>query len=260
MIEGRLDQHVVVDALQGGAGTSTNMNVNEVLANRALQLLRLPLGDYHTRQPARRHQPPPVDQRHLSHGAADRRHPPPARIAAEGRRPDGGLPAEGEGAGRRGEDRPHRVAGRGAGTLGREMSAYAEAIARDRWRIYKCEERLRVVNLGGTAIGTGLARAAAVRLPRRRAASPDHRPGAGPGGEPRRRHAERRRLGGGQRHPPHPGRQPAEDRQRPAAALFRARTPGWARSASRRGRPAPRSCPARSIPSSPRPWPRRPWP
>jgi aspartate ammonia-lyase len=35
MIEGRLDTHVVVDALQGGAGTSTNMNVNEVLANRA---------------------------------------------------------------------------------------------------------------------------------------------------------------------------------------------------------------------------------
>jgi aspartate ammonia-lyase len=41
-------------------------------------------------------------------------------------------------------------------TLGREMGAYAEAFARDRWRIFKCEERLRVVNLGGTAIGTGL--------------------------------------------------------------------------------------------------------
>jgi aspartate ammonia-lyase len=37
------------------------------------------------------------------------------------------------------------------------MGAYAEAMNRDRWRIYKCEERLRVVNLGGTAIGTGLA-------------------------------------------------------------------------------------------------------
>ena len=41
-------------------------------------------------------------------------------------------------------------------TLGREMGAFAEALSRDRWRIYKCEERLRVVNLGGTAIGTGL--------------------------------------------------------------------------------------------------------
>lgn len=41
-------------------------------------------------------------------------------------------------------------------TLGKEFSAYAEAVSRDRWRIYKCEERLRVVNIGGTAIGTGL--------------------------------------------------------------------------------------------------------
>ena len=41
-------------------------------------------------------------------------------------------------------------------TLGQQFSAWAEAIARDRWRIYKCIERIRVVNLGGTAIGTGL--------------------------------------------------------------------------------------------------------
>jgi len=37
------------------------------------------------------------------------------------------------------------------------MGAYAEALSRDRWRLAKCEERLRVVNLGGTAIGSGLA-------------------------------------------------------------------------------------------------------
>ncbi|OPZ97265.1 MAG: Aspartate ammonia-lyase [Planctomycetes bacterium ADurb.Bin412] len=42
-------------------------------------------------------------------------------------------------------------------TMGRQMGAYAEAFNRDRWRVYKCEERLRLVNLGGTAIGTGLA-------------------------------------------------------------------------------------------------------
>jgi aspartate ammonia-lyase len=41
-------------------------------------------------------------------------------------------------------------------TLGRAFGAHAEAFARDRWRIAKCEERLRVVNLGGTAVGTGL--------------------------------------------------------------------------------------------------------
>ena len=41
-------------------------------------------------------------------------------------------------------------------TLGAEFSAWAEALGRDRWRVFKCEERLRVINLGGTAIGTGL--------------------------------------------------------------------------------------------------------
>lgn len=51
MMEGMLDPHIVVDALQGGAGTSTNMNVNEVLANRALQILGRPLGDYETLGP-----------------------------------------------------------------------------------------------------------------------------------------------------------------------------------------------------------------
>lgn len=41
-------------------------------------------------------------------------------------------------------------------TLGQEFAAWAEAVARDRWRLYKVEERLREVNLGGTAVGTGL--------------------------------------------------------------------------------------------------------
>jgi aspartate ammonia-lyase len=40
-------------------------------------------------------------------------------------------------------------------TVGQEFGAYAQAIARDRWRIYKVEERLRQLNLGGTAVGTG---------------------------------------------------------------------------------------------------------
>ena len=41
-------------------------------------------------------------------------------------------------------------------TLGQEFGAFAEAVARDRWRLFKVEERLRQVNLGGTAVGTGL--------------------------------------------------------------------------------------------------------
>ena len=46
MMEGLLDEHIIVDALQGGGGTSTNMNVNEVLANRALQLMGEAPGRY----------------------------------------------------------------------------------------------------------------------------------------------------------------------------------------------------------------------
>ena len=42
-------------------------------------------------------------------------------------------------------------------TLGKTFSAYAEVLGRDRWRIAKCLERIRVVTLGGTAIGTGIA-------------------------------------------------------------------------------------------------------
>lgn len=44
--DGLLDDQFVVDVLQGGAGTSTNMNANEVIANRALERLGLQAGDY----------------------------------------------------------------------------------------------------------------------------------------------------------------------------------------------------------------------
>jgi len=40
--------------------------------------------------------------------------------------------------------------------LGQEFGAWAQAVSRDRWRLYKAEERLRQVNLGGTAAGTGI--------------------------------------------------------------------------------------------------------
>lgn len=46
IIGGRLHSHFVVDMIQGGAGTSTNMNANEVIANRALEILGYEKGDY----------------------------------------------------------------------------------------------------------------------------------------------------------------------------------------------------------------------
>ncbi len=155
--DGLLDEHIQVDLLQGGAGTSTNMNVNEVLANRALQILGEPLGKYDRVSP--------LDDINL-HQSTNDTYPTALRLAAirmlnrlEERVV--GLQEAFQAA----EKRFAHVVKVGRTqmqdavliTLGREMAAYAEAFNRDRWRIYKCQERLRVVNLGGTAIGTGLA-------------------------------------------------------------------------------------------------------
>ena len=156
MLEGRLDEHVVVDALQGGAGTSTNMNVNEVLANRALQLLGRPPGDYATVSP--------LDDINL-HQSTNDTYPTALKVAAirllrELEKEVIALQEEFQAKEKATADvvKIGRTQMQDAvlTTLGREMGAYAEAFARDRWRIYKCEERLRTVNLGGTAIGTGL--------------------------------------------------------------------------------------------------------
>lgn len=51
IIAGRWHEHFVVDMIQGGAGTSTNMNANEVIANRALELMGHGRGDYHIVHP-----------------------------------------------------------------------------------------------------------------------------------------------------------------------------------------------------------------
>jgi aspartate ammonia-lyase len=157
LFEGGLASDIVVDALQGGAGTSTNMNVNEVLANRALEILGRPRGSYDVVSPS--------DHVNL-HQSTNDTFPTALRIAAIWGLRD--LERAVLGLQEAFQDRERAFAhvvkiGRTEyqdavlTTLGREMGAYAEALSRDRWRLAKCEERLRVVNLGGTAIGTGLA-------------------------------------------------------------------------------------------------------
>ncbi len=156
MMDGRLDAFIRVDALQGGAGTSTNMNVNEVLANRALQLMGKPLGEYRIVSP--------IEDINLYQSTNDT-YPTALKVAAI--QLLRGLQQELVGLLEEFQRKEQQFAGvvkvgrtqlqdAVLITLGREMGAYAEAFARDRWRIYKCEERLRIVNLGGTAIGTGL--------------------------------------------------------------------------------------------------------
>jgi aspartate ammonia-lyase len=157
LADGLLDDDIVVDRLQGGAGTSTNMNVNEVLANRSLQLLGETPGDYDRVSP--------LDDLNL-HQSTNDTYPTALRLAAIDllHKLEEQVVSLQEAFQAKEQEFAHVVkVGRTQyqdavlTTLGREMGAYAEALNRDRWRIYKCEERLRVVNLGGTAIGTGFA-------------------------------------------------------------------------------------------------------
>ena len=145
----------ITNHLQGGAGTSTNMNTNEVIANLALLLSGRQPGEYDWISP--------LDDVNRSQSTNDV-YPSALRIASIGlvRQLADELSALQEELQRRENEYDHVLKlGRTELmdalpiTVGQEFGAYAQAIARDRWRIYKVEERLRQLNLGGTAVGTG---------------------------------------------------------------------------------------------------------
>ncbi len=148
--EGKFNGEIIVDPIQGGAGTSLNMNVNEVVANRATELYGEKID--------------PIEDVNLYQSTNDI-YPTALKTASIFllRELEKELTALQESFQEKEKEFADIVkVGRTQlmdavlVTLGREFSAYAEAISRDRWRIYKCEERLRVVNIGGTAVGTGL--------------------------------------------------------------------------------------------------------
>ena len=156
VIEGKLQDQFPLDALQGGAGTSSNMNVNEVLANRAVELLGGKKGDYTVVHP--------IEDVNL-HQSTNDVYPTAIKVSAILLLRDlSPAIARVQGAFQRKEKEFAKIVKVGRTelqeavpiTLGGEFSAFGEALARDRWRTFKCEERLRVVNLGGTAVGTGL--------------------------------------------------------------------------------------------------------
>ena len=133
-------------ALQGGAGTSSNMFVNEIIANKAGI-------DIH-----------PIEDVNL-HQSTNDVYPTAVKVAAiYGLRILSANVEKLQGTFQRLENKFAHIPTIGKTelvdavplTLGAEFGAFAEAFARDRWRTFKCEERLRVTNLGGTAVGTGL--------------------------------------------------------------------------------------------------------
>jgi aspartate ammonia-lyase len=156
VVDGRHHGHFVVDAVQGGAGTSTNMNANEVIANRALEILGSCRGDY-----TRCH---PNNHVNLSQSTNDV-YPTAIRIAAlfslrklvtalETLR--AALAAKAE------EFAPVIKMGRTQlqdavpMTLGQEFMAFAVTTGEDIARLRETARLFLEVNMGGTAIGTGI--------------------------------------------------------------------------------------------------------
>ncbi|MEU7136524.1 aspartate ammonia-lyase [Streptomyces sp. NPDC046261] len=153
---GQWHDHFVVDVIQGGAGTSTNMNANEVIANRALELLGHDKGDY-------RHLHPLED---VNAGQSTNDVYPTAvnlslQLAADRllqamdvlRRAFAAKAEEFADVLKMGRTQLQDAVPM---TLGQEFAAYAVMLEEDRSRLAEACALLREINLGGTAIGTGL--------------------------------------------------------------------------------------------------------
>jgi aspartate ammonia-lyase len=156
MIIGELNKYIKVDFYQGGAGTSTNLTICEVLANRTLQLLGKEPGDYSNCHP--------IETLNL-HQSTNDTYPTALKVSIYKLLKK--LETEITLLQEEFQDKEKQYSdviliGRTElmdavpMTFGRKFGAWAEAFNRDRWRVYKATERIRVVNLGGTAIGTGL--------------------------------------------------------------------------------------------------------
>lgn len=149
-------EKIVVDPYQGGAGTSLNMNLNEVIANTALAISGKKYGEYDLIHP--------INDINLSQSTNDT-FPTALKIASivslrELTNAFALLQTELQRKEKEfsGIIKLARTQLQDAVpiTLGQEFGAYAQAIARDRWRLYNAEERLRSVNLGGTAVGNSI--------------------------------------------------------------------------------------------------------
>lgn len=156
VISGELNDQFVVDVIQGGAGTSTNMNANEVIANKALEILGHPKGFYEVVHPN--------NHVNCSQSTNDA-YPTALRIALLMIIPD--LINEINSLARAFRCKALEFAdilklGRTqlqdavSMTLGQEFGAFATAISEDTERLEASKTLFYEVNIGATAIGTGL--------------------------------------------------------------------------------------------------------
>jgi fumarate hydratase class II len=157
VIEGRFNKEFVIDVYQMGAGTSQNMNANEVIANRAIELLGGEKGDYSVVHPN--------DHVNMAQSTNDTIHVA-MNIAALLSVEEELLPAL-KGLYRTLREKQKtfkRVVKIGRThlqdavpiTLGQEFSGYASALEKGIQRVRRAEKALKELNLGGTAVGTGL--------------------------------------------------------------------------------------------------------
>jgi aspartate ammonia-lyase len=153
---GALLDQFVVDVIQGGAGTSTNMNANEVIANRGLELMGRAKGDYEALHP--------VEHVNLSQSTNDV-YPTAVRLAlhfciveliagmGELRRAFENKSAEFSDVLKMGRTQLQDAVPM---TLGQEFSAYAVMLGEDEQRLQEAVQLIHEINLGATAIGTGI--------------------------------------------------------------------------------------------------------
>ena len=153
---GKLHEAFIVDPIQGGAGTSLNMNANEVIANRAIELLGGEKGDYALVNP----------NDHVNYGQSTNDVFPSAgkmavlklliRAQIQLERLYAALTQKAEefdGVIKMGRTQMQDAV---PIRLGQEFRAYSEAIRRDIVRLERAQDEMRCLNMGGTAIGTGI--------------------------------------------------------------------------------------------------------
>ena len=156
ILEGKFREDFIVDPIQGGAGTSLNMNANEVITNRAIEILGGKKGDYSVVNP----------NDHVNCGQSTNDVIPTAgkmtslrllkKLKKQLLRLHSALEQK--------ADEFDSVIKMGRTQLqdavpirlGQEFKAYSVAILRDLNRMDKAMDEMRTLNMGGTAVGTGL--------------------------------------------------------------------------------------------------------